>query len=408
MDETMSVFSGRITLLDGATGTHMMAAGMPKGVCVEEWILEHPDVLKELQREYALAGSDLIYAPTFGANRVGLARYGLEGQMADINRRLIALTREAVEARRPGRPNAMLAASVTTTGLFCEPFGDTPFEELIDVYVEQFTLLREEGVPLIVGETLMSMYDARAILLAAKQVGLPAAITVTVEANGRTLSGMTLPAALVTLQAMGAVAVGLNCSTGPAAMAAELEQAAPYAAVPLIAKPNAGMPGEESTPEEFCQSCVKLLRARAGVIGGCCGTGPEHIRLLRELLDEDWESPPSLPQYPRVGSTGSAVVPLPDFVRLSEPVCVDDDLCDAMMDADPDEFDALLVRVETEAEGKTLGVESHACPLPIAVEAANAACLEASLREIQGRALVRGAHDEAMQRVARRYGAIVL
>mgnify|MGYP002536185173 CR=1 FL=1 len=404
----MSLFSGRITLLDGATGTHMIAAGMPKGVCVEQWVLEHPDVLRTLQREYALAGSDLIYAPTFAANRVGLARYGLEGHMAEINRRLVALSREGTAAHRPGRPDAVVVASVTTTGMFCEPFGEPPFAELIDVYTEQFAVLREEGIPLIVGETLMSMADARAILLAAGRVGLSAAVTITVEQNGRTLSGLTLSAALVTLQAMGAVAVGLNCSTGPAAMADELEKAAPYACVPLIAKPNAGAPGEESTPEEFCQSSQSLLKARAGAIGGCCGTGPEHIRLLRKMLDEGGNLPADCADCPHAAANGSAVFPLTQEVRLSAPVPVDDDLCDAMMDADPDEADALLVQVGSPEEGHALAMESHACPLPIAIEAASAEALEAALLEIQGRALVAGAHTPSLKEVACRYGAILL
>ncbi len=404
----MSLFTGRITLLDGATGTHMIEAGMPKGVCVEQWIIDNPDALHRLQREYAMAGADLIYAPTFGANRVGLARYGLDHRMEEINRRLVALSREAADVHRPGRPAAVVAASVTTTGLFCEPFGDTSFAQLIDIYVEQFGVLKEAGIPLIVGETLMSMADARAILLAAGRVGLPAAITITLEESGRTLSGLTLSAALVTLQAMGAVAVGLNCSTGPAAMAAQLEQAASYAAVPLIAKPNAGKPGEENTPEEFCSSSVRLLEARAGAIGGCCGTGPEHIRRLRKLLDEEWDAPSHLAKYPRVAVQGSTLFPLPDAVRLSNPVVVDDDLCDALMDADPDEFDALLVRVDTPEQGHALGLEAHASPMPVAVEAASPEALEAALMGIQGRALVVGAGDAAQKTVARRYGAVTL
>ena len=402
----MSLFSNRITLLDGATGTHMMAAGMPQGVCVEQWILEHPDVLRTLQREYSLAGADVIYAPTFAANRVGLARYGLEGQTAEINRRLIALSREGAEEPRPNRPPAAVAASVTTTGLFCEPFGETLFEELIDIYTEQFRVFSQEGISLVVGETLMSMADARAILLAAGQVGLSAAITITVEANGRTLSGMTLPAALVTLQAMGAVAVGLNCSTGPAAMAAQLEGAARYAAVPLIAKPNAGKPGEENTPEEFCQSSKRLLDAHAGAIGGCCGTGPAHIRLLRELLDETPSVPAYLSEFPRAAASSAAVFELPEEVCLSAPVQVDDDLCDVMMDADPDEFDALLVRVNNPEEGRALALESYGCPIPIAVEASSPDALDAALKGIQGRALAVKAKAPAYREIARRYGAL--
>lgn len=404
----MSLFSGRITLLDGATGTHMMAAGMPKGVCVEQWILEHPDPLRRLQREYALAGSDIIYAPTFAANRIGLARYGLEGKTAEINHRLISLSREGACVRRKGRPDAVVAASVTTTGLFCEPFGETSFAELIDIYTEQFMVFQQEGIPLIVGETLMTMADARAILLAAGRVGIPAAITITVEENGRTLSGMTLSAALITLQAMGAVAVGLNCSTGPTAMAVELEKAAPYAAVPLIAKPNAGLPGQENTPEEFCRSSRKLLQTHVGAIGGCCGTGPEHIRLLRSLLDEWGTAPSYLAEYPRVAVGASSIFKLPDEIRLSSSVAVDEDLCDAMMDAAPDEFDALLVRVESLEKGHALAMESHACPLPIAVEATLPEGLEAALRGIQGRALAVKADTPQLLEVAHRYGAIVL
>ena len=293
------VFEKRV-ILDGATGSNLMNAGMPVGVCPEQWILEHPKVLVELQFEYLKAGTDILYAPTFSGNRIKLAEYGLEQQTKEMNERLLALSKEAIRRyegwqREQYGEEAKLrktyvAADLTMTGRQLAPIGTLDFEELVEVYKEQISYLCDAGADLIVIETMMSLQECRAALLAAKETcDLPVMITLTFGEDGRTLYGTAPDTAVVVLEAMGADAVGLNCSTGPDRMKALVEQMQAVAGIPLIVKPNAGLPvlkdGKtvyEMEPEEFAQHMKVLLSMGASIVGGCCGTTVEHIRALAE------------------------------------------------------------------------------------------------------------------------------
>ena len=247
-------------LLDGATGTELYKRGMPHGVCTEQWVLEHPDALLELQRAYVDAGSQVLIAPTFGANRVTLARYGLSGQVSVYNRRLAALTRKAAGGK------ARVAGDLAPTGKSIVPFGDASFEELVDIYTEQAAALEAAGVDLFLLETTMTMAEARAAVLACKSVSAkPVWVTFTCDENGRTLSGTDVLAALIVMQGMGVDAFGLNCCAGPAEMLEQLRRLTPYASVPLIAKPNAGLPQMvdgravyRCTPEELASYAAPL------------------------------------------------------------------------------------------------------------------------------------------------------
>lgn len=146
-------------LLDGATGTQYMKAGMPSGVCVEQWASEHPEVIRQVICGYADAGSDIVYAPTFLANAGSLAAYGLEGQVSALNRKIVGIAREALD----GRASAKLAGDMSTTGLMCEPFGEVPFARLLEIYDEQAQSLAEAGVDLLVIETMSSLSECRAV-----------------------------------------------------------------------------------------------------------------------------------------------------------------------------------------------------------------------------------------------------
>ena len=202
--------------LDGATGSNLVRAGMPSGVCPEQWILEHPDVMLELQRQYVAAGTDILYVPTFTANRIKLSDYGLAGRLEEMVRGLVAISRQAAsEADRP----VYLAGDLTMTGRQLSPVGDMELEELIDVYKQQVRALADAGVDLLVVETMMSLAEARAALIAAKEAcDLPVMVTMTFEADGRTLFGTDPTTAAIVLESLGAAAVGANCSTGPAKM----------------------------------------------------------------------------------------------------------------------------------------------------------------------------------------------
>lgn len=275
-------------ILDGATGTNLMDAGMPIGVCPEAWILEHPDVLIELQSRYVEAGSNIVYAPTFTGNRIKLKEYGLEDNIEQINTELVRLSKEAVGDK------ALVAGDMTMTGEQLFPLGELMFEELVEVYKEQAKLLAEAGVDLFVVETMMSLQESRAAVLAIKEVSdLPIMVTLTYNEDGRTLFGTPPETAVVVLQSLGVDAIGINCSTGPMEMVAPVKKMAEYATVPIIAKPNAGFPELEGkktiyrmTPEEFAKAGVALVEAGAAIVGGCCGTRPDHIKALADAVSE--------------------------------------------------------------------------------------------------------------------------
>ncbi len=288
-EQFRTLIQQKIIVLDGATGTNLLKAGMPIGVCPEQWTLEHPDVLLKLQMDYINAGSNIIYAPTFSGNRIKLEEYGLEKDFEKINKELVALSKEAV-ARTGYR--AYVAGDLTMTGRQLYPVGTMTLEELIDVYKEQITCLVEAGVDLLVVETMMSLAEARAALIAAKEVcDLPVIVSMTFNEDGRTLYGTDPATAVVVLQSLGADAVGVNCSTGPEEMIPLVETMVKYANVPILAKPNAGMPelinGETvyaMKPEEFAEYGRRLVAAGASMIGGCCGTTSAHITALAQTV----------------------------------------------------------------------------------------------------------------------------
>ena len=269
-------------ILDGATGTNLQKAGMPVGVCPEQWILDHPDVILDLQKRYIEAGTQILYAPTFSGNRIKLEEYGLADKIVEINTKLVQLCREAAGEK------GLVCGDMTMTGESLEPMGDLELEELIDIYKEQAKILYEAGVDLFVVETMMSLAETRAAVLAIKETcDLPIMVSMTFDEKGKTLYGNTPEGCMVVLQSLGADVVGINCSTGPERMADMVRQMKPYANVPILAKPNAGLPqmvdGEtvyDMGPEEFASFGPMLMEAGAAVLGGCCGTTPEHIASL--------------------------------------------------------------------------------------------------------------------------------
>ena len=287
-EELKSLMKETPIILDGATGTNLQKAGMPTGVCPEQWILEHRDVMVSLQQQYVEAGSNIVYAPTFTCNRIKLKEYGLEDQIEQMNHELIAISKEAVAGK------AYVAGNLTMTGEQLYPIGTLQIEELISVYKEQVGYLLEAGVDLFVVETMMSLAETRACVIAIKEMcDLPIITSLTYNEDGRTLFGTDPQTAVVVLQSLGADVVGVNCSTGPEQMVTILEQMREVAEVPLMAKPNAGMPelvdGETiyaMTPEEFANAGKLLIAAGAHVVGGCCGTTPEHIRELKKAVSE--------------------------------------------------------------------------------------------------------------------------
>ena len=285
-DEFQQLIADGIVMLDGATGTNLQQAGLPVGVCPEAWILENRTAMIDLQRQFVAAGTQILYAPTFTGNRIKLGEYGLADRLAEMNRDLVALSKEAAAGK------AFVAGDMTMTGRQLRPLGELHFEELVDVYKEQVVALADGGADLFVIETMMSLQETRAAVLAVKEsCDLPVMATLTFENDGRTLFGTPPAAAVVTLQSLGVDAVGLNCSTGPDGMLPIVEEMYAYATVPIIAKPNAGLPALADgatvytmTPGDFGAACCRLVAAGARIVGGCCGTTPEHIRVLAESV----------------------------------------------------------------------------------------------------------------------------
>ena len=291
--EFAQIANNKFLFLDGATGSNLVKKGMPAGVCPEKWILENPQVLVELQTEYVKAGTDILYAPTFTANRIKLAEYGLEDLLQEMTDHLVSLSKKAAACvdRR-----VYVAGDITMTGQTLKPMGNMDLEELIEVYKEQIIALEKAGVDLLVVETMMSLAETRAALIAAKEVTkLPVMVTMTFEEDGRTLYGTDAQTAGIVIESLGACAIGANCSTGPAHMEKVISELAAVTTVPIIAKPNAGLPFLNSQgitcydmqEDDFAQEMSILVNAGATILGGCCGTSPLYIRKLKEIFGEN-------------------------------------------------------------------------------------------------------------------------
>lgn len=276
-----------ILFLDGATGSNLMAQGMPRGICTEQWVLEHKDVIQKLQRAYIEAGSQVIYAPTFGGNRMNLKQHGLEDQIREINRTLVSYSREVAEDR------AFVAGDITTSGQFVTMDGEYTYEDAFEMYREQILILKEAGVDLIAAETMINIEETLAAVDAANTVcDLPIMCTMTVEADGSIFSGGNAVEAALALESAGADAVGINCSVGPDQLVSVVRNIRETVSIPVIAKPNAGMPVIDDqgnavysmSPEAFAEHMKVLTENGASVVGGCCGTTPEFIRAMYAAL----------------------------------------------------------------------------------------------------------------------------
>lgn len=285
--EFQALIKEKPLFLDGATGSNLQKKGMSAGVCPEKWILEHRDIMIELQRQFVDAGSNIVYAPTFTANRIKLAEYGLADDIEKMNRELVVLSKEAVGDR------AYVAGDLTMTGEQLAPMGKLSFEELIEVYKEQIRYLADAGVDLLVIETMMSLQETRAAVIAAREVcDLAVMATLTFETDGRTLFGTDAVTAAVVLESLGVAAVGTNCSTGPDQMVETVRAMAQATSIPIIAKPNAGLPALDAKgntvydmdAETFGNGMRDLIRAGASIIGGCCGTDPDYIRAAKDAV----------------------------------------------------------------------------------------------------------------------------
>lgn len=437
-EEFQALIKEHPIFLDGATGSNLQKKGMPVGVCPEKWILENPEKLIELQRAFIDAGTNIVYAPTFTANRIKLREYGLENQVREMNHALVALSREAAGDR------ALVAADITMTGEQLSPMGKLDFEELVDVYKEQITCAMEAGADLLVVETMMSLQETRAAVIAAKEVTDAAIMaTMTFESDGRTLYGTDAVTAAVVLESLGVAAVGTNCSTGPDKMVEVVRSMAQVTSIPIIAKPNAGLPSLDENgdtvydmdEETFAREMRQVVEAGASIVGGCCGTTPDYIRALHQSVSQMPVVRRSAPSSrfltseratvafglddpfmivgERINPTGKkklqaelregSLEMVADFAQQQEE-CGAQILDVNMGMSGIDEKQMMLRAIETVS-----GVSN----LPLSLDSSHVDVLEAALRRYPGRALINSisyekAKFEALLPIARKYGAMFI
>lgn len=272
--------------LDGATGSNLQKAGMPRGCCTESWILEHPDALVSLQRRYAEAGSQILYAPTFQAQPIALEKSGLARQTEQINAKLVALSRSVSEG-------CLVAGNLTTLTAFTDSYDEGKFDLLVENYRRQIKGLIDGGADLLAAETLMYPLEAEAILTAAELEGAGAVLyTFTMQSDGSLFSGRDAGPILRELEEAGAAAVGFNCVAADMMTPYLVSKLRRYVKGPLVCKPNAGNPtiGTDNIPcypmlpNEFADIMAQCVSMGATLLGGCCGTAPEFIAAVKNRL----------------------------------------------------------------------------------------------------------------------------
>ena len=280
--EFHNLIAGGTRILDGATGSNLQKMGMPRGCCSEEWILANPEKLVALQRAYAEAGTQILYAPTFQAQPMALERVGLAKQTEAVNAHLAALSRSAA-------PNCLIAGDITTLATFCDSWDEANFDLLVENYRRQIQGLIDGGVDLLVGETLLYPQEAEAILCAAELEGAGAVMySFTMQSDGSLLSGRPAGPVLRGLEENGAAAVGFNCVSANDMTPHLVSKLRRDVKGPLLCKPNAGipvigadaLPRYDMTPEAFGSIVHQCIQNGATLAGGCCGTTPAHIHAI--------------------------------------------------------------------------------------------------------------------------------
>ncbi len=435
--EFKSLLEEKVLVLDGATGTELQDAGLPQGACPEAWVLDNPDKLISVQKRYFAAGSDAVYTCTFGANRLKLKEFGLADKAMEINRKLALISREAA-----GK-NKLIAGDIGPTGSFVEPFGDLPFEEAVEIFKEQATGLLKGGVDLFVIETMMDIQEARAALIAIKELcDLPVIVSMTFTGEGQTLTGTTPETALVTLQSLGASAVGCNCSVGPQAMLSIIMGMKPFATVPILAKPNAGLPklikGKtvfDMGADEFASFGPAFVKAGVNLIGGCCGTKPEYINRLAAAVKGLNPEKPSISSLSALSSSRKTI-----FLSSNQPLKIIGERINPtgkkllQEELKAGKFkEVRRFAVEQKQKGADIldvnagmpGIDekstlfaivkllTHVSDLPLCVDSSKPEAIEAALRIYPGRALINSisGEKEKMKQllpIAAKYGAMFI
>ena len=404
-------------LMDGATGTELQKRGMPLGACTEQWALEHPEALLELQRAYVEAGAQVLVTPTLGANRGALEKFGLADRVEEYNARLTGLTRQAAAGR------ALVAGDLGPTLHAIPPYGETPFEVLVGFYAEQAAALERAGVDLFLVESVMAMAEARAAVLGIRESGSrrPILVTCYCDEEGRTPSGTDVLACAIVMQGMGVTAFGLNC-VDPAVAEEQLARLHLYTDLPLIAEPSAGLPdlasGKPDYPDNadaFARRTPQWAAAGVRIFGGCCGTAPAHIAALgRAMATVDFSAFPPVEKDPDVipcASEKEARFITPD-VDVGETIQCTDHLMEDILEAEEERpVGALKIEVLDTDDLEIYAREQYDVRDALCLWSDVPELLEGALRAYQGRAFYDGTAElepEFLARMSEKYGLILL
>ena len=417
-------------LLDGAMGTMLQGKGMPPGVLPETLNLSRPDWLVEIHRRYIDAGARVVYANTFGANPY--KAHGCGHSPRELIGAGVAL------AKKAAGEDALVALDIGPLGQLLEPTGTLSFQDAYDAFALQVRAGAEAGAGLIAIETMTDLAEARAALLAAKEnSSLPVLCTMTFEGNGRTFTGCSVAAMALTLTGLGADAIGINCSLGPRELVPLAEELRRWTALPLVMKPNAGLP-EPGTdrydigPEEFAAAMAELAGLGVQLLGGCCGTGPDYIAALKKALEavpfrrERPAVPPAVCSASRVVTLdrvrviGERINPT-GKMRFKEALKNHDldyvlaqGLEQAAAGADILDVNVGLPEVdEKETMVTVVRALQGVVELPLQLDSSSPAVLEAALRVCHGKAIVNSVNGdretlEAVLPLVKKYGAAVV
>lgn len=421
-----------LTLLDGGMGTMLQRAGLPIGQSPERWNVDFPERVTAVHRQYVEAGSRVLYTNTFGVNRFRAARCG-----ATVEELIDAGVSCAREAARGF--DAEVALDVGPIGQLLEPLGTLSFREAYDVFAQVMKRGQAAGADRIVIETMSDLYEVKAAVLAAREcTNLPVWVTMTFGENGRTFTGVTVPAMALTLEGLGVEAMGFNCSVGPRELVALARELRRWTDKPIIFKPNAGLPnpatgGYDMTAEEFAAACLPALDSGATIFGGCCGTTPEYIAALGCLLDGGGEVTRRQGEK-RSGICSATKVVTTDGVHvIGERINPTGKkaLQQALREGDMDAVASLAI-AQQDAGAEILDVNvgvpgldeaammaqavravQAVSDLPVQIDSSDPAAIEAGLRAVNGKAAVNSvsgsrASLEAVLPLCKKYGAAVV
>ena len=431
----LELLGKRMLCVDGGFGTALIKYGMGPGELSERWNVNHPEAVIEIHKSFLDAGADIILANTFGAN---VYHYDDENEMEQVIRAGIANAKKAVEL---SGKEPFVALDIGSPGKLLPPMGSLPFDEAVDSFAKMIRIGADAGADLVWVETMNDVYELKAAVVAAKEnCDLPVFATAVYDKNARMLTGTRPETVVAMLEGLGVAALGINCGTGPVDARAAVEILSEYASVPLIVKPNAGLPHVvdgvtcyDIVPEDFAKEMADLVTIPGiGIVGGCCGTTPEHIRAAWEAVNACVSGPVVVEEKAHALISSSQMfldIADGDFeLGTSIDASQDEDLLEDLLDgfvdsvmdlADEDADDgAEVLNIKLAAEGvdeaamtKEAIIElQNLNMLPIAIQSTDPDTIREALRIVNGKAMVNlsGATQEEIEQimpVVEKYGA---